>query len=862
MLIKKVLLILIVGLFIVPFTTSARQIISLNDGWSFKRQDDTITQKINLPHCWNIDAYNTRNYFRGCGEYARPLDLPGELDDMIVYLKLDGAATESKICIDGKNVSNHKGGYTPHLADITSYIKGGQNHQISVSVANNGIDIPPSSADFTFMGGLYRDVWLIGLPKIHMDITKGPECGFKVTPYLDESGKWNLAIKTSIANYTKRKEKLEIICELFNAEGRPVASSTTILNAVPDTLTDCAFDLRNIDTVDLWSPENPVLYTVKISLNDKKGNVDASETTTAFRTFEFDSENRFLLNGKPYKLRGMCRHQDQYPMGIALTDDQHRRDIKLIKDLGANFIRISHYPQDDAILEMCDRLGLIVWEEVPIIDYVPDNQQFLENGITMLKEMVRTHYNHPSIAMWGYMNEILIKANGNNKETTFERTLRYANLLEKTLKDEDPYRYSTMAFHGNEIYYPTGISEVTDVKGWNLYHGWYVGELSDFEKYMYKQHEEHPNHRLIVSEYGAGSDLRIHSLEPERFDFSIEYQQKFLEHYLPVIEDTPFIAGASHWNFIDFSVAQRSESMPHINNKGIVTNDRRKKDVYYLFAAMWKDISTDTIAHIATRDWPERTELMDERGYVVRPIKIYTNLPYVSLCVNGKMIDPQKVERFSTTFNAKLKEGKNIIELFDGNKILDVAQINLKKINVHSGKIDLNSETLAVNVGSKTYYQSPYDGLTWLPDQAYSDSVPFGYLGGTPRSTKAEISLTYNNPLLQSCMSDLTSYHFDVVDGKYEVELLYADQSSPTIVSEYLLGSDANENTAKIIDMKIFINNKQVEDRFIPARISGSMSMVKKRYTTEVKNNTGLTISFSPNQVQSTAVSAIKIRSL
>ena len=277
------------------------------------------------------------------------------------------------------------------------------------------------------------------------------------------------------------------------------------------------------------------------------------------------------LNGKPYKLRGICRHQDQKPIGVALTDEMHRRDIKLMKEMGANFIRISHYPQDDALLEMCDELGMLAWEEIPIIDIVPDTPGYTENcERNTVREMIRQHYNHPSIITWGYMNEILLVTQRLYKKEEelkpiLERTLALANRLEVVLKEEDTTRVSTMAFHGSNSYNEVGLGSITDIVGWNLYQGWYGGNLTGFEQYLEEQHKKYPSHPMIVSEYGAGSDKRLHSLQPfyfHAFDFSIEYQQKYLEHYLPVLEETSYICGGTHWNFIDFSSALRDRICP------------------------------------------------------------------------------------------------------------------------------------------------------------------------------------------------------------------------------------------------------------------------------------------------------------
>lgn len=759
----------------------AREAFTINDGWQFKFHTDTAFTAVHLPHCWNEDAYHTRDYRRGTGIYEKQLQIPGHFAGQQIYLQIDGAATKSEIKIDGKSIGKHIGAYSSHIIDITPFVSPDSTHLLSVIVDNSDKSIPPYSADFTFMGGLYRDVWLIAESPVHFDISNSPAEGFKINPLLLPDGNCRLNISGEIINKSEHKSDVNVKAKLIASDGRQLAEKKYKLNIPPNGSREFKLDFGTLKGLDTWTPESPTLYKLATEIIADGKAVDSKETVVGFRSFGFDEDGRFLLNGKPYKLRGMCRHQDQRPTGIALTDEQHRRDIKLIKDMGANFIRISHYPQDDAVLEMCNRLGLIAWEEVPVIDFVPDDDAFASNSETMLREMIRRHYNHPSVAMWGYMNEILIKLPEKEREEALQRTMALARHLESVVREEDPTRFSTMAFHGSDVYNETGIADITDVKGWNLYLGWYRGEMEDFEKFMSRQHREHPAHRLIVSEYGAGSDLRLHSLNPERFDFSVEYQQSFLEHYLPVIEDSTFIAGASHWNFIDFSSANRAESMPHINNKGLVTNDRQKKDIYYFYCASWLDADTDTIAHIASRDWPERTEICRRDSCVLRPLKIYTNLPEVALSVNDVRLGVKKAANHTVVFEAPLREGRNVICLYSPDNYtapLDATTIDMKFINITDGRIDLGNDELAINVGSNCYFRSDQSGLTWLPDREYCPGSLYGHRGGRRVATNADIALTPDTPLFQHNITGLNEYRIELLPGSYEVELGFANIES------------------------------------------------------------------------------------
>lgn len=844
--------------------SAQRSTISINDGWTFRFDGDTAAATVHLPHCWNEDAYRTRDYRRGTGTYTKSLTIPDEFTGKRLFLKFDGAANRSDIAIDGKTVSSHTGGYSPHIADVTSYLIPGKTHQLTVAVDNADRTIPPYSADFTFMGGLYRDAWLTALSPVHADITAAPACGFRATPEFSQDGSAALNIRQTIVNDGGKDEKINLRVSLLAPDGTEIAVRDRQLKIKAYGSVPVSMRLDGLKNIIAWSPENPVLYTVKTDITSAGKILDSGECHTGFRTFGFDSDGRFLLNGSPYKLRGMCRHQDMKPMGIALSDEQHRRDMRMIKDMGANFIRISHYPQDDAVLEMCDRLGLIAWEEIPVIDYVPEGDAFADNCETMLRDMIRSHYNHPSIVMWGYMNEILLRMPSQGRDDTMRRTGELARRLENVVREEDASRLSTMAFHGSDVYHEAHLSEITDVKGWNLYQGWYGGSTGEFEKFLSRQHREHPRHRLIVSEYGAGSDLRLHSLAPEPFDFSMEYQQQYLEHYVPVIEDSAFVAGASHWNFIDFSSANRAESMPHINNKGLVTNDRRKKDVYHYYRSKWHDDGRDTVVHIATRDWPERTELISADGFVERPVKVYTNLPDIQISVNGSRFTASGIENCTAVFDVPLKAGENIITASaPGNPsaVLDAATVTVKGITVRNGIIDPGTGELAINAGSNCYFRSEASGLEWLPDRPYSAGSGYGHIGGTSSVSQDEVALTADGPLFQRSLTGVEEYRIDVVPGRYEVELLFSEPASPSALSAYMLGHNAGSGNRPWTAMDIAINGTSVERNFSPGNVAGVKSMVKRRYHTTA-DNSGITVTFTPCEGATSSLSAIKIRKL
>ena len=634
-------------LFILSSHLSAQRVLkTINDGWDFRKNENMQWQGVNIPHTFNLDAYSQRNYYKGKGIYRKILSIPDIDKNKQYFLKIDAASKAAGVKVNGKHVGDHNGGYSAFIFDITNVIENHNDIEITVDNARN--DITPIWADFTFWGGIYRDVWLITTPKQHFNMANHGSSGvFVSTPVVNEK-QGVINVKSEVTNDADTKVKLRIENKIYDSEGKPVNSNKNTLTLKPKETGIFNYRSDIIANPRLWSPETPNLYTVVTTITDHAtGEVlDEVSTKTGFRWFSFDADKGFFLNGKSYKLRGVNRHQDQAPVGVAIDDEVNRRDIELMKQIGCNFIRIAHYPQDDALLDACDELGLLAWEEIPIVNMVPDTPGYFDNCEENMVEMIRQHYNHPCVMSWGYMNEILLIAPGPDRADwpkVRDRTVELAQRLEKRLKEEDPSRASVMAFHGSDLYNTIGLA-VTDVSGWNLYQGWYFGKLPDFEAWLEDQHVRYPNKPIIVSEWGAGSDRRIHSTKSRPFDFSIEYQQKYIEHYLPYIENSDYIAGCAYWNYIDFNVAARQESMPRVNNKGLFYNDRSPKDIAYYFKAMWRE--DIPVLHIASRDRDNRTGRPDEK----QEIKLYSNLDEVELIANRVSLGKQKVSNYNTVF--------------------------------------------------------------------------------------------------------------------------------------------------------------------------------------------------------------------
>lgn len=811
------------ALWVAVSLSAQREMKTINDGWEFRKPADTEWTSVNIPHTFNLDAYRQPNYYQGKGLYRRVLTLPEVDPHRRYYLKIDAASKAAEVTVNGKSAGSHAGGYTAFVVDVTDYIQ--KENIIEITVDNGRKDITPISADFTFWGGIYRDVWLVSTPEQHFRMDNmGSDGVFVSTPEVNgQRGK--IQVKGEVTNDAETSVTLEVQNQIYSPQGDLLQTRKQKAKLKAGETREFGYVSDVIANPDLWSPETPSLYKVKTQLLNPKTNevIDEKTNKVGFRWFAFDGNKGFSLNGKPYKLRGVNRHQDQAPVGVALDDEAHRRDIRLIKELGCNFIRISHYPQDDAIVEMCDELGLLAWEEIPIINIVPDTPGYADNCELNLREMIRQHYNHPSIIAWGYMNEILLTVppvDSPEWQPCKERTVALAQRLEAALKEEDSSRVSVMAFNMTNLYNEIGL-DLEDVVGWNLYQGWYVDKLEDFNKWCEDQHRRYPHHPMIISEWGAGSDRRLHTTEGRAFDFSMEYQQTYVEHYLPFIEEKEWISGCTYWNFIDFNVAARQESMPRVNNKGLFYNDRTPKDVAYYFKSMWrKDIP---VLRIASRDWKVRVGKEGE----TQQIKLYSNLPEVELFVNGESAGKQATDNCHAVFNVVLPVGTSVLTaqgVYGNKPVEDVMIIDFRPLP------DLSEgDELAINVGSNCFFTSALSNLTWLPDRPY---VPgsWGYVSGEARSTTSEIVNTVDVPLYQTRREGEFTYKIDAPDGNYEVELLMADVTRPAAQLANLLGKNKSEETAGETRFNIVICGRQVETNFSPADGGRYRTAFKRRY--------------------------------
>jgi beta-galactosidase len=806
--------------------------ISLDAGWLFTLDDpqnaasngfdDSKWQSVNIPHTWNAaDAFDDEpGYNRGPAWYRRQLNIGPEFKARRLFLYFEGANQIADVFVNGQNAGRHIGGYTAFAVDITKFTKPGANI-LAVRVDNSfNEDIPPLTADFNFYGGIYRDVWLIATDELHFTVTDHASPGVRITTPDIASGKGTVAIESSVTNDGDTRRSFEVVSTVYDATGRVVGTARKPIAVEPKSQAKISSQAL-VSNPNLWSPDTPYLYRVSNKIVENGRVVDEVAQPLGFRRYRFDPDTGFYLNGKHLNLRGTNRHQDYAGLGNAVPDRLHIRDMELIKSAGFNFVRLAHYPQDPSVLEAADRLGLLIWEEIPLVNYITKSAEFTENSQNMLRDMIRQHRNHPSVILWGYMNEIFLRVT-RGRDDLYPATVELAHDLNTIAHEEDPTRLTTMACHGSDIYNEKGLADVPDVLGWNLYLGWYGGEMPDFGKYLDDQHRRFPKRPLIVSEYGANSDLRLHSTDPRRFDSTTEYQRAFHESYLTQINERPYLSGSTLWSEFDFGSEFRGETQPHINQKGMFTMDRRPKDVHYFYKA---SLSKEPVVHIAVRDWKYRAGPAG-KSY---KIDVYANLPAVELFQNGRSLGAKNIDRLhKASWEVAMTNGANTLTARGrtGSRVVtDTAVVSYKIVTTASPEI-------AINVGSNADFIDE-KGNIWLADRAYLPGS-WGFIGERSKfiySAPPDRNVwgTDSDPLYQTMQEGLDGYKFDVPDGNYEVELLFAEMKY-------------EQPNKRVFSVKL--NGKTVIDRLDLAATAKPRQAYDRKFT--VAANGGLTVEFVP----------------
>lgn len=598
-----------------------RESICLNREWSFLGPTGAV-ETVDVPHTWNnVDGQDGGNdYWRGTCTYQKRFPLPPfDPDTQAVYLEFQGVNATADVKLNGQSVIHHDGGYSTFRAEVTALLR--EENHLEVKVDNSVNDrVYPQKADFTFYGGIYRDVKLLIVHKTHFDLDYFGGPGLRITPKVDGTD-----AKVRVESWTNT-EKPQVAVTLTDAQGNVVAEGEG---------TDVTLMIRDVH---LWDGlDDPYLYTATLRLLEDGKAVDEISSAFGVRTFRMDPKEGFFLNGRRYPLHGVSRHQDRKGLGNALTREHHDEDMALIREIGANTIRLAHYQHDQYFYDLCDKYGMIVWAEIPYIsEHLPNGR---ENTISQMKELITQNYNHPSIVTWGLSNEITIST---KKKADMLDNHRVLNDLCHQMDDTRPTTLACYAVCG-----PFNRSaHISDLVSWNLYLGWYIPGLFLNDLWISFFHLVYPKRCLGYSEYGAEGMPNLHSSKPRREDHTEEYQAHYHEYMLKCFQRHPYLWATHVWNMFDFAADARDQGgEPGMNHKGLVTFDRKiKKDSFYLYKAHW---SKEPFVHICSRRYVDRPESSTT-------VKIYSNQPKVALYANGALVGESSGKDHIFTFQLPL----------------------------------------------------------------------------------------------------------------------------------------------------------------------------------------------------------------
>ena len=636
-----------------------RNVLNINNEWLFKKEG--VEEKVNLPHSWNaVDGQDGgADYYRGTCRYSKTLlkkNLP-EADRY--YLEIKGANSSADVYVGGKKLAHHDGGYSTWRVDITEEIQEETLLEIDVDNSPNET-VYPQMADFTFYGGIYRDVNIICVPESHFDLDYFGTPGIKVTPEI--KGK-DAEIEIDVY-LTNKKESQKLRYTLFDAEGTVLATKTSDDD-------DEDFEIKNVH---LWNGrKDPYLYSAKVELLENDVAIDEVSARFGCRTFKIDAETGFWLNGEPYALHGVSRHQDRWGFGNALLPEHHKEDMDLICEVGANTIRLAHYQHDQYFYDLCDERGMVVWAEIPYISQHMATGR--ENTISQMKELITQNYNHPSIVVWGLSNEITMHGAADPDLIENHKILNdLAHKMDKT-------RLTTIACL-SMCDPDSEYVKIPDVISYNHYFGWYGGEASMNGPWFDKFHKNHPKIPIGCSEYGCEA-LNWHTSKPTQGDYTEEYQAYYHEELIKQLFSRKYIWSTHVWNMFDFGADARQEGGENgQNHKGLVTFDRKyKKDSFYAYKA-W--LSDEPFVHLCGKRYIDRVE-------DVTKVTVYSNLPEVELFANGESLGKKKADDHFFRFEVPNKDETKLVavagDFKDESVIKKVDQINQDYVFKEKGAI-------------------------------------------------------------------------------------------------------------------------------------------------------------------------------
>jgi beta-galactosidase len=854
---------------------TVRKIVRINEEWEFTKDPvDPLHsaaahwQSVSLPHTWNIQDVmdDTPGYYRAACWYRKRLRIETDSRSREMSLNFEGANQETEIFVNGKKAGMHTGGYTGFTIPLNEFLlKDGSQNEVLVKVDNSfNRNIPPLSADFTFYGGLYRDVYLQQLPKTRFSGSGFDNKGIYIHTTGVSGEQASVQISLHLSNERSSARKIRLVTTVFDKDGKKIAVVNSVQSLAARSSKTVDQSIGAIKRPHLWSPADPYLYTAVCQIIDAAtGKIEDEESNPlAFRWYRFDPDNGFFLNGKSCKLVGASRHQDFEGMGNALPDELAVKDIEWLKKMGGNFLRVAHYPQDPSVLDACDRLGILASVEIPIVNEITESDTFYSNCRHMLVEMIWQNYNHPSIIIWCYMNEIFLRAPfGNDKprqKIYFQHVAALAKMLDSTARKEDPSRYTMIANHGDfNRYRDNGITDIPMLVGWNLYSGWYGGVLSDFPAFLDKHHKEIPGKPLLVTEYGADADPRIRSFRPVRFDKSVEYTTRFHQYYMDEMMKRPFVAAAVIWNLADFNSEGREETMPHINNKGLLTWDRIPKDPFYYYEAK---LTSKPFVKITSSYWKIRSGMAGDNEMVChQPLTVAANMETVQAWLDGKSLGEKKITNGLGDFDVPFHDGINTVMVSgrkDGVLMSDTISINFHLLAKDLRRKDILFSQLNILLGGDRYYIDTTNRQVWIPGQEYKEGS-WGFIGGKPFRIKGNTRLPYgtdknikgtgDDPVYQTQQTGIEEFRMDVPDGHYEITLHFAELEGGVVKElAYNLSDTGRKEAVQERVFNVMVNDSMVLTNFNIGKEYGLATAGAKKMMIEALNGKGIRIVFVP----------------
>jgi beta-galactosidase len=755
-----------------------RKVININNGWKFIKKDvklaaselysDERLEEVNIPHTWNaVDGANGFNYYKGACWYRKTFTLGTLYEGCKVFIEFNASNSITDVYVNGQFIGQHKGGYSTFRFDITDVVKYGVKNILSVKVDNTVVDdVYPQKADFTFYGGIYRDVNIVITNNVHFDLLDYGSKGIYIVQEDISDEKVQLKIKSKLVNDSNEQKKVRLWADILDAFGNNVtyAAKEVVLGAGENRTEELTTIIYNPI---LWNgKKNPYMYCSKVSLISFNDTIDELSIPFGVRYFKVDSEKGFFLNGEHLPLYGVSRHQDRKDMGWAITEKEQEEDMELIKEIGATSIRLAHYQHNEYFYDLCDREGMVLWAEIPFISIMSENELEGINAKQQMLELIRQNFNHPSIFFWGIQNEIQI--GGERPEV---RSL--VKELNELTKSEDPTRLSTMAnvlFVKEEDEY----NRITDVIGYNKYYGWYNGKAEDFAPWLDKFHCVNPDVSLGISEYGAEGIVQYHSNSPKIKDYTEEYHAQYHETVWKIFEKRPFLWSTYVWNMFDFGANIRNEGgVKGRNNKGLVTYDRKiKKDAFYMYKAHW---SEEKFVHIVSKRFIDRVD-----HEIV--VKVYSNCNEVAIFVNGVELSSKISEDKVFVFeNIPLSDGINEIKAVA--KANDVQYEDIARFNkVNEPNLSYEAPVDDKDGAAKNWFQMPdlenveVEDLE-ITDDVYSSRCTFRELAQNEESNavitkylpKLKESPTY--PMTQGFTLDTMA---DMAPEYFTEKLIYA----------------------------------------------------------------------------------------